>query len=87
MHELNAHRTGLVLGSLLGLLHALWAILVWLGGAGPLLNWVLSLHFIFEPISITKFNLGTAVILVIVTSVLGYIVGSVFAALWNAVKK
>ena len=87
MNLLNKNKTGLVLGASLGLFHFGWAILVALGLAQGFLNWIFGLHFIIPPYAIAPFELGQAVILVVVTWIIGYIMGWVMAALWNKLHK
>ncbi|HXX44872.1 MAG TPA: hypothetical protein VEJ38_09090 [Candidatus Acidoferrales bacterium] len=87
MGPLNANKTGLVLGALLGGWHFIWAILVALGWAQAVLNFVLWMHFI-QPIYVVRaFNIGTAAVLVAVTAVFGYVIGYVFATLWNRIHR
>ena len=81
--KLNSHKTGLVFGALLGLDHLVWSILVAAGWAKPLLDRMLGLHFINVSYSLNPFSAGKALLLIIVTSVVGYIAGYIFAALWN----
>jgi hypothetical protein len=84
---LNKKGVALALGSLLGLFHAVWALLVWVGVAQRFYDWILSLHFISLPLVILPFHFWTAVLLVIVTFVVGYVMGWVFAAIWNKLLK
>lgn len=84
---MNNNKVGLALGVLLGGWHLVWAILVALGVAQPLLNWVYAIHFLNNPFIVGPFSLGTAVALVVVTFVVGYVVGWVFAYLWKTVQK
>ncbi|MDP1719227.1 MAG: hypothetical protein Q8L24_02260 [bacterium] len=83
MNKLNPSRVGLVGGSFLGLWHLGWSILVAVGLAQSALDLILKLHFISPVFSIGDFNIVTAVILLVVTFVLGYIGGVVLAVLWN----
>lgn len=83
------HQVGLVFGGFLGIAHAFWAVLVAVGFAQTLLDWVFRLHFLSNPYTISPFDLGTAATLVIVTSLVGYTAGWVFGSLWRccAMKK
>ena len=83
---LNQHRVGMALGSTLGTLHVAWSILVAIGLAPSLLKIVMMLHFVAEESTINPFRLDLAVILVLVTSTIGYIVGSLFACFWNCAE-
>jgi len=53
------------------------------GWAQPVIDFVFWMHFIKPVYVIQPFNLGTATVLVVVTAVIGFVVGSVFAVLWN----
>ena len=84
--KLDPHKVGLALGSVLGLWHAIWSVLVAIGLAKPLLDFILSLHFLEFSYSLRAFSLTTAVFLVAVTSAIGYVVGWILAASWNRVS-
>lgn len=85
---LDKNKVGLSLGTSMGLLHAVWALMVALGLAQVFMDWIYSLHFLNNPFLISGFNLVTAVMLVIVTFIFGYIFGWVFAKVWNwAIKR
>lgn len=84
---LNKHAVGMSWGVFLGLAHAVWAVGVWAGLAQKFVNWWTTLHFMYQPVSINDFNLGTAITLVIAAFVGGYILGWVFAAVWNRFRK
>ncbi|MEK7170590.1 MAG: hypothetical protein AAB767_04860 [Patescibacteria group bacterium] len=85
MHQFHAHKVGLVFGGILALWHAVWALMVLMGVAKPFLDYILGLHFLAFQYDVTLFTLGNAVMLVIVTGVIGYIIGCVFGWLWNYV--
>ncbi len=85
--KLNPNKTGLALGGLLSLWHAAWAALVALGLAQALLNFVFSIHFLANPYLVREFSLGVALTLVVVTFAVGYILGWVFAMIWNKLHK
>ena len=87
MGPLNANKTGLVLGALLGGWHFLWATLVALGWAQAVANFIFWMHFIKPIYVIGAFNLGTAIVLIAVTATVGYVVGYVFAAVWNWIHR
>ncbi len=83
MNFVDKSKVGFAFGAFFGLFHAVWAILVWIGWAQPLINWIFGLHFIQPPYTIGEFYPGTAIFLVVVTTVVGYILGWVLAACWN----
>lgn len=85
--ELDKCRVGLVLGTLMGLLHLAWALLVATGFAQVFMDFIYSVHFLNDPFYVSGFSLVTAVTLVVVTFVFGYVFGWVFAYLWGFVQK
>ena len=68
-------------------MHVFWSILVMLGLAQPLQNWLLSLHAIETTTVIGEMGVVDAVVLVVVAFVVGNIVGWVFASVWNWINK
>lgn len=87
MEKLNKAKTSLVLGCFMAVVHAVWAVLVALGVAQGLMDWIFKMHMIENPYIISGFGFGTAIGLVIMTFVVGYVFGWVFAALWNNLRK
>lgn len=83
MNQINENKVGLAFGGLLGILHAVWAAMVLIGIAKPFMDWILGLHFMSFQYEITAFSFGNAVLLVVVTAVIGYMMGFVFGWLWN----
>jgi hypothetical protein len=76
-------RAGLVLGTLIGGWHLLWALLVALGWAQPLIDFIFWLHFIKPVYVVGKFDAGIAALLVGLTAVIGFVSGGAFGVLWN----
>ena len=75
----------MAVGSLLGLVHAVWSVIL-LGApnvAQQMVDWKLALHGLSMPVEVVPFGLGTAVALVISTFIGGYVIGYVFAAIYN----
>lgn len=83
MQKAEIHKVGLVFGSFLGFFHIVWSLLVALGWAQGLLNFIFGLHMIKPVFEVSDFNFTTAAMLVVVTAIIGYIFGSVAAFLWN----
>lgn len=83
MKELNRNHFGLIIGSVIGLWHIIWSLLVLLGLAQTLIGWIFWLHFLNNPYQVEPFEFTRAVILVVVTFVVGYAVGWISAYLWN----
>ena len=80
---IQPNKAGLALGALMGIWHLGWALLVAIGWAQPLINFIFWLHFIKPIYVIEPFNAGTAALLVAITALSGYVTGFIFALLWN----
>ncbi len=80
---MNKNKAGFVLGIILGLLHLVWSVLVAIGIAQPLLDFIFRIHFLNNPFMIAPFGMKRAVALIVITSVIGYGIGWVFAWLWD----
>jgi len=85
MAGLNKNKVGLALGCFGALLHIVWSFFVAVtpSGVQSFYNWILALHHLSVPIQIMPFRLMNAVLLVIVVFILWYILGWVFASVWN----
>jgi hypothetical protein len=75
------------LAAVLGTWHLLWSLLVALGWAQGLINFIFWIHFIRPVYIIENFEIGRALLLIAVTSAIGYSVGWSFAMLWNKFHK
>jgi hypothetical protein len=89
--DMSAHisvgKAGLVLAAVMGVWHLCWSAMVALGWAQPVINFVFWMHFIKPIYVIEPFELAWAGILIVITAGVGFIVGAVFAMVWNAVHK
>lgn len=83
MRHINAIKSGLSVGAVVGLWHLGWVSLVASGWAGPVLDFVLRLHFIEVQYDLAPFAPGTAAMLVAITFGIGFAFGLVFALIWN----
>jgi hypothetical protein len=83
----NPNKVGLVIGALIGGWHLVWSILVLLGGAQPIIDFIFWAHMI-QPIYVIKpFNLLAAITLIVITAVTGYIFGFVGTVIWNRLHR
>ncbi len=87
MSALNKNKVGLTLAIFLAAMHAVWAFAVALGFGQKFFDFVLPMHFLNNVYSVMQFNASTASMLVVMAFVTGYIMGWLFAALWNFVDK
>ncbi|MDE2079399.1 MAG: hypothetical protein KGI73_03370 [Patescibacteria group bacterium] len=83
----NAHKVGLLFGILLGGLHLCWAIVVYLGFAQPIYDFILWAHMIHVPLTVGPFDATAAVTLVVVTAIVGYVIGYIGAWVWNKFRE
>ncbi len=84
---MSVGKAGLALGIVMGGWHLCWSILVAVGWAQPLIDFVFWMHFIKPIYVIEPFALARAAILIGVTSGVGFVIGSVFALVWNTFHK
>lgn len=83
--HVSAHKIGLVGGFVLSGFHVLWAILVATGLAQMLYDFVLWAHMIHLQIVIGPFEVMAALVLIVMTFVVGYAIGWVIGKVWNSV--
>ena len=84
---MNSHKVGLVLGSFVAFIHFIWSLLVAFGWAQGLLNFILNLHSLSNPLTVMSFDLGRSIGLIIVTFIAGYVVGYVFSLFWKKLHR
>ena len=87
MTKINKHVLGITLAIFIGAMHALWALAVALGFGQKYIDFILPMHFLNNIYSVMTFNATTALILVVMATVCGYVMGWLFAALWNYIEK
>ena len=87
MHHINPSKAGVALGVLLGGFHLVWAVLVALGVAQAIYDFILWAHMVHLTFTVGPFDMGAAVTLVLMTTVIGYVLGYCFAVVWNRVHK
>lgn len=85
--ELNKNKTGLTLGVLVSAMHLFWLLLVLVNLGQWCLDFIFSLHQLNNPFTVTSFNLGTGILLLVITFIVGYIIGWIFAWVWNYLHK
>jgi len=87
MEKINKNKLGLVIGFFLAIVHLIWVIMVAAGIAKPFMDWILSLHLVALSYSMLSFSFVSALLLLIIVFVAGYIWGWIFGAIWNCVAK
>lgn len=83
MQHINPKKVGIILGMFIGGIHVIWSILVALGWAQPLINFISLAHMIQPFVTVTGFNLTSAITLIISTSLVGFVIGYILGVIWN----
>ena len=83
----NSIKIGITFGALLGITLLSWALMVALGWAQPLMDFVFWMHFIRPLYVIEPFSLSTAAILVVITSVTGFVIAFIFGVISNKLHR
>ena len=83
MTYLNPIKCGLILGVLIGIGHMAWALMVALGWGQPVMDFLLTVHFLAPTLHVREFDLLTATTLVAFTSVIAFILGYGLAVAMN----
>jgi hypothetical protein len=79
----NPNKVGLVFAAIIGGWHICWAVLVLLGWAQRIIDFVFWAHMI-QPVYVIKaFDPVAAITLIVITGVTGYVFGYAGAMVWN----
>lgn len=87
MAKLDKNHIGLTLGVFFAVVHAVWAIAVAVGIGASIVNFIFPLHFLDVAYSVIAFSIWSAIGLVVMAFISGYVCGWVFAAFWNLFGK
>jgi hypothetical protein len=83
--KISKNRAGLAVGLFVALVHAIWALIIWIAPKAmqDYLDWIFPMHFLTNVFSITAFNLTYALTLVLMAFVGGYVFGWLYAVIWD----
>jgi hypothetical protein len=81
------NKVGLTFGAIMGGCHLVWSLLVFLGFAQVIYDFILWAHMIHLQLTIGPFDLKAAVTLVMFTTVMGYVLGYIAAYVWNSIHR
>lgn len=84
---MNSHKVGLVLGSFLAFVHLIWSLLVALGWAQGILDFIYNLHSLSNPFTVQPFDSGRSLGLIVMTFIIGYVAGNIFAIFWKKLHR
>lgn len=79
----NPNKVGLVIAALIAGWHLAWSLLVLIGWAQPILDFIFWAHMIKPVYTVKPFDLVAAVALIVITGVIGYVFGFLGAVIWN----
>ncbi|OGG59770.1 hypothetical protein A2765_04245 [Candidatus Kaiserbacteria bacterium RIFCSPHIGHO2_01_FULL_56_24] len=85
--NLTIHKTGLIVGLFLGGWHLIWSFLVLTGIGQVLIDFVLWAHMVHLPYVVGPFEFTAALMLIIMTTFVGYVLGAAFAWAWNRIHR
>lgn len=81
--KIDKNKTGLTFGFLISFMHLLWSVLVALGIAQILVDFVLNIHMVNMQAAVMPFDFVKAIGLIVVTFIVGYVFGWFMAYFWN----
>ncbi len=84
---IHRQKFALTFGTFAAVLHLVWSIIVALGWGQSLMDFVYQMHFMQNPYMVATFSLPRAIGLIAIAFVMGYIISSVFALIWNKFHK
>lgn len=86
---MTKNQLGLIGGIFLALVHAVWSLFVAIMPAQlqQFILWIFDIHHLNVPISVTPFVFSKALVLVILTFVVGYIFGWVIGLIREIIRR
>jgi len=84
---MHKKKVALVVGSFTALLHVIWGLAIAFGLAQSWIDFVYNLHSLNNPFVVMPFDLMRTLGLIVVTFIIGYVVGYIFAIVWNKFHK
>lgn len=84
---MSPSKTALTFGILIGGFHLAWSVLVAIGWAQALLDFIFWAHMINSPFIVKAFDATAAITLIVVTGIIGCIFGYFMAIIWNRLHR
>ena len=85
--RMNVAKTGLVVAIILGGWHVCWSVLVAVGWAQRVADFIFWIHLIKPVYVVEPFDILRVIILVLLTTAIGFAVGTIGAWTWNLLHK
>ncbi len=84
MNDSNTHlKAGVMLGLLLGCMHAVWSALVALGWGQAVLDFLFWLHMLSPAWKVQPFDPTIALFLILATATIGFVMGGLASVFWG----
>lgn len=83
--KMNPNKVGLALAFLIAAYQLLWILMLAIGKQ-PMLDWVLGAHFLADGLKVMPVTIGKSAVSLLIHFVAGYILGWLFATIWNKTK-
>ncbi len=83
--RLKPNKVGLALACLVAVWQLVWIIAVAIGKQ-PMLEWIMGVHFIANGMKVLPVTVGKAIVSLLIHFVAGYVLGWLFATIWNNTK-
>ncbi|MEM2916651.1 MAG: hypothetical protein QXT19_04835 [Candidatus Woesearchaeota archaeon] len=84
-NKLKPNKVGLALACLVVAYQLVWILAVAIGKQ-PLLDWILGVHFLADGLKVAPVTIGKAIVSLLIHFVAGYILGWLFATIWNRTR-
>ncbi len=84
-NKLKPNKAGLALACLVVVYQLVWILAVAIGKQ-PMLDWVLGVHFLADGMKVLPVSVGKAIVSLLTHFVAGYVLGWLFAIIWNNTK-
>lgn len=83
----NPNKVGMVFGAVLGGMHLVWSILVLTGIGQMIYDFILWAHMIHMNVTIGPFDWTASLTLIVVSALVGYVVGYLATLIWNRIHR
>lgn len=86
MSYATSQHLGKTIALFAGLVHLIWIVLVWTGAAQWCLEFGYRMHGVSVPVTFEPLSIASAILLLVLAIVKGYILGWVIGFIWDKTK-